>query len=114
MRVLNFMLCSILCNDVLVVRYPTLVIRGTGLYELWKTGRYKSYPPSVLVDLVARILALVPPWTRVYVATRYVFKIPFFNIVYPFRVLVAFLGLSITMDLVPMPSFFLSFYRGPV
>jgi elongator complex protein 3 len=21
--------------------YPTLVIRGTGLYELWKTGRYK-------------------------------------------------------------------------
>lgn len=34
--------------------YPTLVIRGTGLYELWKTGRYKSYPPSVLVDLVRR------------------------------------------------------------
>lgn len=27
--------------------YPTLVIRGTGLYELWKTGRYKSYPPEV-------------------------------------------------------------------
>lgn len=22
--------------------YPTLVIRGTGLYELWKTGRYYS------------------------------------------------------------------------
>ena len=30
--------------------YPTLVIRGTGLYELWKTGRYKSYPPDVLVS----------------------------------------------------------------
>lgn len=50
--------------------YPTLVIRGTGLYELWKTGRYKSYPPQVLVDLVARILALVPPWTRVYRVQR--------------------------------------------
>ncbi|XP_065202771.1 elongator complex protein 3 [Planococcus citri] len=50
--------------------YPTLVIRGTGLYELWKTGRYKSYPPGVLVDLVARILALVPPWTRVYRVQR--------------------------------------------
>ncbi|XP_062507795.1 elongator complex protein 3 [Corticium candelabrum] len=50
--------------------YPTLVIRGTGLYELWKTGRYKSYPPDVLVDLVARILALVPPWTRVYRVQR--------------------------------------------
>lgn len=23
--------------------YPTLVIRGTGLYELWKTGRYLSF-----------------------------------------------------------------------
>lgn len=51
--------------------YPTLVIRGTGLYELWKTGRYKSYSPSALVDLVARILALVPPWTRVYRVQRW-------------------------------------------
>ncbi|XP_061481841.1 elongator complex protein 3 isoform X2 [Rhineura floridana] len=50
--------------------YPTLVIRGTGLYELWKTGRYKSYPPSTLVELVARILALVPPWTRIYRVQR--------------------------------------------
>lgn len=50
--------------------YPTLVIRGTGLYELWKSGRYKSYPPSTLVDLVAHILALVPPWTRVYRVQR--------------------------------------------
>jgi elongator complex protein 3 len=50
--------------------YPTLVIRGTGLYELWKTGQYKSYPPSVLIDLIAKILALVPPWTRVYRVQR--------------------------------------------
>jgi elongator complex protein 3 len=50
--------------------YPTLVIRGTGLYELWKTNRYKSYPPSMLVDIVAKILALVPPWTRVYRVQR--------------------------------------------
>ena len=63
--------------------YPTLVIRGTGLYELWRTGRYKSYPPSgkvtyeyfqltipVLIDLVARILSIVPPWTRVYRVQR--------------------------------------------
>ena len=50
--------------------YPTLVIRGTGLYELWKTGRYRSYPPHLLIDLVARILALVPPWTRVYRVQR--------------------------------------------
>lgn len=46
------------------------MIRGTGLYELWRTGRYKNYTPSFLVDLVARILALVPPWTRVYRVQR--------------------------------------------
>lgn len=48
-----------------------LMLMSVGLYELWKTGRYKSYPPDVLVDLVARILALVPPWTRVYRVQRY-------------------------------------------
>lgn len=46
--------------------YPTLVIRGTGLYELWRTRRYRNYPPDVLVDLLARVMAQVPPWTRVY------------------------------------------------
>ncbi|KAJ1659393.1 Elongator subunit [Dispira simplex] len=50
--------------------YPTLVIRGTGLYELWRTGRYQNYSPNALVDLVAKILALVPPWTRVYRVQR--------------------------------------------
>lgn len=39
---------------------------GTGLYELWKKGLYRNYPPDKLVDLVARVLALLPPWVRVY------------------------------------------------
>lgn len=46
--------------------YPTLVIRGTGLYELWKTGMYRNYSPPDLIDLIARVLASVPPWVRVY------------------------------------------------
>ncbi|CDW78801.1 elongator complex protein 3 [Stylonychia lemnae] len=50
--------------------YPTLVIRGTGLYELWKTGKYKNYDPNTLIDLVAKILALVPPWVRIYRVQR--------------------------------------------
>ncbi|KAG7135049.1 Elongator complex protein 3 like [Verticillium longisporum] len=50
--------------------YPTLVIRGTGLYELWRTGRYQNYTPNELIDLVARIMALVPPWTRIYRVQR--------------------------------------------
>lgn len=50
--------------------YPTLVIRGTGLYELWKSRRYRSYPPDLLIELLAKVLALVPPWTRVYRVQR--------------------------------------------
>ncbi|XP_022169383.1 probable elongator complex protein 3 [Myzus persicae] len=50
--------------------YPTLVMRGTGLYELWRSGRYRSYSPSELVDLIAHILSLIPPWTRVYRVQR--------------------------------------------
>jgi len=50
--------------------FDSSVLYIAGLYELWKTGRYQSYPPSVLIDLVARILALVPPWTRVYRVQR--------------------------------------------
>jgi len=46
--------------------YPTLVIRGTGLYELWRSGKYKNYHPDALVEIIAKLLALVPPWTRVY------------------------------------------------
>lgn len=50
--------------------YPTLVIRGTGLYELWRSKRYNNYSPDQLIDLIARILAMVPPWTRVYRVQR--------------------------------------------
>ncbi|KRH93946.1 RNA polymerase II elongator complex, subunit ELP3/histone acetyltransferase, partial [Pseudoloma neurophilia] len=50
--------------------YPTLVIKDTGLYELWKNKLYKSYSPDELVDLLAKILMMVPPWTRVYRVQR--------------------------------------------
>ena len=60
-----------------ILNYLTHFCHHIGLYELWKTGRYKSYPPDMLVDLVARILALVPPWTRVYRVQRCVISCPF-------------------------------------
>jgi len=50
--------------------YPTLVIRGTGLYELWKKGKYANYSPNELVNLLAKIFAMVPPWIRVYRVQR--------------------------------------------
>ncbi len=50
--------------------YPTLVIRGTELYQQWASGEFVSYHPDVLVELAARILALCPPWVRVYRVQR--------------------------------------------
>eukprot|EP00835_Amoeboradix_gromovi_P001558 NODE_73_length_23464_cov_0.600171.p3 type:complete len:542 gc:universal NODE_73_length_23464_cov_0.600171:4874-3249(-) len=50
--------------------YPLLVIRGTGIYELWRQGRYKNYKPNDLIDLLAKILSVVPPWVRVYRVQR--------------------------------------------
>ncbi|CAG8652509.1 17356_t:CDS:2, partial [Dentiscutata heterogama] len=49
-----------------VVSHMMPDLPNVGLYELWRTGRYKNYTPNALVDLIARILALVPPWTRIY------------------------------------------------
>lgn len=45
--------------------YPTLVIRGTGLYELWKEGKYRSYAPSILVDFLAQVGPL-PDWIPIH------------------------------------------------
>ncbi|OAG31077.1 elongator complex protein 3 [Nematocida displodere] len=50
--------------------YPTLVIRGTGLYELWKNGKYSNYSPNELIDLLAQIFTMVPPWIRIYRVQR--------------------------------------------
>lgn len=50
--------------------YPTLVIKGTGLYEMWKNGKYKNYSPDELIDILARILSYVPPWIRIYRVQR--------------------------------------------
>jgi len=60
------------------------VIRGTELYELWRTGRYRNYTPNVLVDIVGRILALVPPWTRVYRIRQYAPYLPLNHIAHDY------------------------------
>ena len=45
--------------------YPTLVIKGSKLYEWWIRGDYEPYSEEVTIDLVAKILSIVPPWVRV-------------------------------------------------
>lgn len=47
--------------------YPTLVIRGTELYEQWRKGKYcRRYPHEKMVNLLADIMALTPPYVRIY------------------------------------------------
>lgn len=47
--------------------YPTLIIRGTPLYERWRTGRYlRTLETTRLVYLLAMIFAIAPPWLRIY------------------------------------------------
>lgn len=45
--------------------YPTLVIRGTKLYDWWMRGRYRPLSTEAAVELVARVKETVPPWVRV-------------------------------------------------
>ncbi len=45
--------------------YPTMVVQGTELENWYQTGRYQPYPDDVMINLVADIKALVPPYVRI-------------------------------------------------
>jgi elongator complex protein 3 len=45
--------------------YPTLVVAGTGLYELWRRGEYEPITTERVVDLLVAVKPLVPPWVRI-------------------------------------------------
>ncbi|MEM2950550.1 MAG: tRNA uridine(34) 5-carboxymethylaminomethyl modification radical SAM/GNAT enzyme Elp3 [Nitrososphaeria archaeon] len=45
--------------------YPTLVVRNSRLYELYIEGKYVPYPEEVFIDIVAKAMALAPPWLRI-------------------------------------------------
>lgn len=45
--------------------YPTLVIRGTGLYELWKKGEYKALTDEEAIELISEMYRYLPKWVRV-------------------------------------------------
>ena len=53
--------------------YPTALLAGTVLYELWQAGLYQPYDEATLVDLLADCKAQVPSYCRV---TRVVRDIP--------------------------------------
>jgi elongator complex protein 3 len=45
--------------------YPTLVVRNTGLYKLYREKKYKSYSTKELVNLLVKIKKIIPPWVRI-------------------------------------------------
>ncbi|MDR2699119.1 MAG: tRNA uridine(34) 5-carboxymethylaminomethyl modification radical SAM/GNAT enzyme Elp3 [Candidatus Methanoplasma sp.] len=45
--------------------YPTLVIPGTGLYEMWKSGEYVPYDVDTAADLLSEMKSAVPEYVRI-------------------------------------------------
>jgi elongator complex protein 3 len=45
--------------------YPTLVVKGTRLYDLWKSGEYEAYDTDKCVQLLTEVSLMIPPWIRV-------------------------------------------------
>ncbi|MEM0083323.1 MAG: tRNA uridine(34) 5-carboxymethylaminomethyl modification radical SAM/GNAT enzyme Elp3 [Candidatus Nezhaarchaeales archaeon] len=45
--------------------YPTLVLKGTKLYEMWSRGEYKPYSSEEAAELIAEVKKIVPRWVRI-------------------------------------------------
>jgi len=45
--------------------YPTLVMEGTPLYDMWVRGEYAPLEGDALIDLMVQIKRMVPPWVRI-------------------------------------------------
>lgn len=44
--------------------YPTLVLPGTELYDLWKRGEFKPLTEEECVELIVEIKKILPKWVR--------------------------------------------------
>lgn len=45
--------------------YPTLIVKGTKLYELWRAGKYEPLTTEDGVKLIAEVKKIVPRWVRI-------------------------------------------------
>ncbi len=45
--------------------YPTLVVRGTKLYDMYKQGEYRPYTTEEVVDLISRAKKYIPEYVRI-------------------------------------------------
>ncbi len=44
--------------------YPTALLEGTELYDLWEAGEYQPYEEETLIELLKQCKLLVPPYCR--------------------------------------------------
>lgn len=45
--------------------YPTLVLKDTPLYELYRSGKYAAYTDDDFVNILVEVKKKVPPWVRI-------------------------------------------------
>ncbi len=45
--------------------YPCVVTKGSGLYQLWKKGKYKPYLDRQLINLLIKVKLIIPPYVRI-------------------------------------------------
>ena len=45
--------------------YPTLVISGTELFDMWKNGKYTPYDVGTAVELLSKMKSIVPEYARI-------------------------------------------------
>jgi elongator complex protein 3 len=45
--------------------YPALVLQGTGLYQLWKAGKYRPYDTETAAEVIADATKYIPPYVRI-------------------------------------------------
>jgi elongator complex protein 3 len=53
-----------ICPDEIKI-YPTQLLEGTELYEIWRRGEYRPYTTEELIDLIADIKTTIPRYCRV-------------------------------------------------
>ena len=65
------------CPDEIKI-YPTQLLENTGLYEVWRKGKYTPYSTEELIQLIADIKTTIPRYCRV---NRVIRDIPSNNVV---------------------------------
>ena len=45
--------------------YPTLVVKGTRLYDWWTNNEYEPFTTEDGVELLSKVKQLIPPWIRI-------------------------------------------------